>query len=80
MYLDVKDCLPFYIIEWPVMGMSSFTGDYYNNATDSKMDFVAMLQDSRKTGLFTVLFFKETSKLEFMSSFLDFLSFKRTTV
>ncbi|XP_022337446.2 uncharacterized protein LOC111133383 isoform X1 [Crassostrea virginica] len=65
-------------IEWPVMGVSSFTGDYYNNATDSKMDFVAMLQDSRKTGLFTVLFFKETSKLEFMSSFLDFLSFKRT--
>lgn len=62
------------------MGVSSFTGDYYNNATDSKMDFVAMLQDSRKTGLFTLLLFKETSKLEFMSSFLDFLSFKRTIV
>uniref|UniRef100_A0A8W8KA63 Uncharacterized protein n=1 Tax=Magallana gigas TaxID=29159 RepID=A0A8W8KA63_MAGGI len=56
----------------------SLYGDFFNNATDSKMDFVKLSRESRKTDVFTLLAFKESGRLEFMSSFLLFLSFTRS--
>lgn len=58
----------------------SLYGDFYNNATDTKMDFVNLSRESRKSGVFTLLAFKETGRLEFISSFLQFLSYTRSLV
>lgn len=56
----------------------SFSGDLFNNATDSTMDFVKMSQNTRKTGFFTLLAFKETGRLEFLSCFMGFLTMTRS--
>lgn len=63
-----------------VSSVMSLYGDFYNNATDTKMDFVNLSRESRKSGVFTVLAFKETGRLEFISSFLQFLSYTRSLV
>lgn len=61
-----------------VSSLISFSGDLFNNATDSTMDFVKMSQSTRKTGLFTLLAFKESSRLEFLSCFMGFLTMTRS--
>ncbi|XP_065936033.1 ceramide kinase isoform X2 [Magallana gigas] len=61
-----------------VTSVMSLYGDFFNNATDSKMDFVKLSRESRKTDVFTLLAFKETGRLEFISSFLLFLSYTRS--
>lgn len=61
-----------------VSSVMSLYGDFFNNATDSKMDFVKLSRESRKTDVFTLLAFKETGRLEFISSFLLFLSYTRS--
>lgn len=63
-----------------VSSLISFSGDLFNNATDSTMDFVKMSQSTRKTGLFTLLAFKESSRLEFLSCFMGFLTMTRSLV
>lgn len=42
------------------------------------MDFVKMSQSTRKTGLFTLLAFKESGRLEFLSCFMGFLTMTRS--
>lgn len=61
-----------------VSSVMSLYGDFANNATDTKMDFVKLSRESRKSGVFTLLAFKETGRWEFISSFLLFLSFTRS--
>lgn len=63
-----------------VSSLISFSGDLFNNATDSTMDFVKMSQSTRKTGLFTLLAFKESGRLEFLSCFMGFLTMTRSLV
>lgn len=63
-----------------VSSVMSLYGDFFNNATDTKMDFIKLSRESRKSGVFTLLAFKETGRLQFMSSFLEFLSYTRSLV
>lgn len=63
-----------------VSSVMSLYGDFFNNATDTKMDFIKLSRESRKSGVFTLLAFKETGRLQFISSFLEFLSYTRSLV
>lgn len=78
--LSYRHILTVVFITGEVSSVMSLYGDFFNNATDSKMDFVKLSQESRKTDVFTLLAFKETGRLEFMSSFLLFLSYTRSLV
>lgn len=79
-FLSYRHILTVVFITGEVSSVMSLYGDFFNNATDSKMDFVKLSRESRKTDVFTLLAFKETGRLEFISSFLLFLSYTRSLV
>lgn len=70
--LDVEETMEEKKLE-PVSSLMSFSGDLLNNARDSTMDYVEMSRNTRKSGFFTLLAFKESGRLEFLSCFMGFL-------
>lgn len=60
--------------------LMSLSSDFFNNASNSKVDLVDMSQKTRKSGVFTLLGLKETGRLQFISCFLQLLTLNRSIV
>ncbi|XP_011448906.3 ceramide kinase-like isoform X1 [Magallana gigas] len=58
--------------------LMSLCSDFFNNASNSKVDLVDMSQKTRKSGVFTLLALKETGRLQFISCFLQLLTLNRS--
>lgn len=58
--------------------LMSLSSDFFNNASNSKVDLVDMSQKTRKSGVFTLLGLKETGRLQFISCFLQLLTLNRS--